>query len=195
MNKGERTVPEVKMPSDFIQEEENFLLEKLVMTTKSSGLIDWLKRWGQSNSLWGLPFGTSCCALEFLSLSGSQKRLDDIGCDIIRHSPERSDLMIIGGTITEKQVPILKSVYDKMLAPKWVLAMGSCAASGGFYRTYSVVQGVSREVPVDVYIPGCPPTTEAVIEGLKLIKERIVKGVKKTPVIKKKPSSEKSVGL
>ena len=175
-------------PQDFIQQEEDFLLEKLVMTTKASGLIDWLKRWGQSNSLWTLPFGSSCCALEFLLMGASQKKLDDMGCDIVRHSPERSDLMIIAGTITEKQAPILKSVYDKMLSPKWVLAMGSCASSGGLYRTYSVVQGASREVPVDVYIPGCPPTSEAVIEGLKLIKERILKGAKKTPVIKKKPS-------
>ena len=169
----------VKTARDFNEIEEEFLLEKLVLTTKASGLIDWLKRRAQVNSLWTFPFGTSCCALEFMSLSGGNLSSGELGADLTRHSPDRSDLLVVGGTITEKQAPILKSVYEKMEGPKWVIAMGACAASGGPYNTYSVLQGVSNIIPVDVYIPGCPPTAEAVIAGFQLMKERILKGAQR----------------
>ena len=169
----------VKTPRDFAKIEEEFLLEKLVLTTKASGLIDWLRRRAQVNSLWSFPFGTSCCALEFMTLSGGSVSTGELGADLARHSPERSDLLIVGGTITEKQAPILKSVYEKMENPKWVIAMGACAASGGLYNTYSVLQGVSNIIPVDVYIPGCPPTAEAVVSGFNLMKERILKGAQR----------------
>ena len=152
---------------------QDMALERLVLTTNAQSLKEWIQKWGQANSLWPLPFGSACCALEFMATLGPKYDLSQFGSEVIRFSPEQSDLMIIGGTITEKMAPILKKVYKKMLEPKWVIAMGACASSGGFYQAYHVVQGVSREIPVDVYIPGCPPTPEAVLEGMSLIQRKI----------------------
>lgn len=157
--------------------EEEFALERLVMTTKADDLLEWVKRWGQSNSLWPLPFGTACCAIEYMAVVGPRYDVSRFGAEVVRFSPRQSDLMIIAGTITEKQAPVLRRIYDQMADPKWVIAMGACASSGGFYRAYHVVQGVSRDIPVDVYIPGCPPTPEAVIQGIMHVQERIKRGI------------------
>ena len=158
--------------------EEEFALERLILTTKADSLLEWLKRWGQSNSLWPFPFGTACCAIEYMAVVGPRYDVSRFGAEVVRFSPRQSDLMIIAGTITEKQAPVLKRIYDQMADPKWVIAMGACASSGGFYRAYHVVQGVSRDIPVDVYIPGCPPTPEAVIQGIIQVQERIKSGVR-----------------
>ncbi len=157
--------------------EEEFALERLVMTTKADDMLEWVKRWGQSNSLWPLPFGTACCAIEYMAVVGPRYDVSRFGAEVVRFSPRQSDLMIIAGTITEKQAPVLKRIYDQMADPKWVIAMGACASSGGFYRAYHVVQGVSRDIPVDVYIPGCPPTPEAVIQGIMHVQQRIKRGI------------------
>lgn len=157
--------------------EEDFALDRLIVTTKADSFLEWAKRWGQSNSLWPFPFGTACCAIEYMAVVGPKYDASRFGAEVVRFSPRQSDLMIIAGTITEKQAPVLRRIYDQMADPKWVIAMGACASSGGFYRAYHVVQGVSRDIPVDVYIPGCPPTPEAVIQGLMQVQDRIKKGV------------------
>lgn len=157
--------------------EEDFALDRLIITTKADSFLEWAKRWGQSNSLWPFPFGTACCAIEYMAVVGPKYDASRFGAEVVRFSPRQADLMIIAGTITEKQAPVLRRIYDQMAEPKWVIAMGACASSGGFYRAYHVVQGVSRDIPVDVYIPGCPPTPEAVIQGLMQIQERIKNGV------------------
>lgn len=156
---------------------EDLALERLVITTQTDSFLDWVKRWGQANSLWPLPFGTACCAIEYMSVVGPKYDVSRFGAEVVRFSPRQSDLMIVAGTITEKQAPVLKRIYDQMAEPKWVIAMGACASSGGFYRAYHVVQGISRDIPVDVYIPGCPPTPEAVIQGIMEIQTKIKKGI------------------
>jgi len=141
-------------------------------TTKLRSLI----RWGQKNSLWPLPFATACCGIEVMAMFGSHYDVARFGAEVVRFSPRQSDLLIVAGTITEKMAPVLKRVYDQMLEPKWVISMGACASSGGFYRAYHVVQGIERIIPVDVYIPGCPPPPEAIMQAVLRIQERIDRG-------------------
>jgi NADH-quinone oxidoreductase subunit B len=142
------------------------------LTTK----LDWLAQWIQRNSLWPLPFGTACCAIEFMSVVSSHYDLSRFGAEVVRFSPRQADLMIVAGTVTDKQAPILKKIYDQMPEPKWVISMGVCASTGGFYRAYHVVQGIDEIVPVDVYVAGCPPTPENLIHGIMLLQEKIKSG-------------------
>jgi NADH-quinone oxidoreductase subunit B len=142
------------------------------LTTK----LDWLAQWIQRNSLWPMPFGTACCAIEFMSVVSSHYDLSRFGAEVVRFSPRQADLMIVAGTVTDKQAPILKRIYDQMPEPKWVISMGVCASTGGFYRAYHVVQGIDEIVPVDVYVAGCPPTPENLIHGIMLLQEKIKSG-------------------
>lgn len=151
------------------------LLDTAAFTTKAEKFIGW----GRKNSLWPLPFGTACCGIEFMSVVGPRYDLARFGAEVVRFSPRQSDLLIIAGTITEKMGPILKLIYDQMPDPKYVIAMGACAASGGFYRSYHVLQGADKVIPVDVYVPGCPPTPEAVIDGIMRIQDLIMSGRKR----------------
>lgn len=139
------------------------------ITTK----VDEVVTWARSNSLWPYPFGTACCGIELMSVMGPKYDLSRFGSEVVRFSPRQADLLLVAGTITEKMAPILKRIYDQMSEPKWVLSMGACASSGGFYRAYHVVQGIDNIVPVDVYVPGCPPTPEAVIDGIMQLQEKI----------------------
>ncbi len=146
-------------------------ISKQVLTTKIEDLI----RWSRKNSLWPMPFGTACCAIELMAALASRYDLARFGAEAIRFSPRQSDLMIVGGRVCIKMMPVLQRIYLQMPEPKWVIAMGACASSGGVFDTYSVIQGVDNFMPVDVYIPGCPPRPEAVIESVMLIQERISK--------------------
>ncbi len=139
------------------------------ITTKQKELV----AWARSNSLWPYPFGTACCGIELMSVMGPKYDLARFGAEVVRFSPKQSDLLIVAGTITEKMAPIIKRIYDQMPEPKWVISMGACASSGGFYRAYHVVQGVDKLIPVDIYIPGCPPTPEAVLDGVMQLQEKI----------------------
>jgi NADH-quinone oxidoreductase subunit B len=132
--------------------------------------------WARKYSLWPLPFGTACCAIEFMAAVGTHYDISRYGWEVVRFSPRQADLLIVAGTVNYKIAPALKTVYEQMLEPKWVIAMGACATSGGFYNNYSVVQGVDRFIPVDVYVPGCPPKPEALIDGIMEIKGMIEKG-------------------
>jgi NADH-quinone oxidoreductase subunit B len=143
-----------------------------VLTTK----LDWLVQWAQKNSLWPMPFGTACCAIEFMSSVSSHYDLARFGAEVVRFSPRQADLMIVAGTVTDKQAPILRKIYDQMPEPKWVISMGVCACTGGFYRAYHVVQGIDEVVPVDVYVAGCPPTPENLIHGFMMLQKMIQSG-------------------
>jgi NADH-quinone oxidoreductase subunit B len=131
--------------------------------------------WGRKYSLWPLPFGTACCAIEFMSTVSSYNDISRFGAEAVRFSPRQSDLMIVAGTISYKQAPILKTIYAQMCEPKWVISMGVCACSGGFYNNYSTLQGIDHIIPVDHYIAGCPPTPENLLCGLVALQERVTR--------------------
>jgi NADH-quinone oxidoreductase subunit B len=125
----------------------------------------------RSNSIWPLPFATSCCGIEFMATMASHYDLARFGSERLSFSPRQADLLMVMGTISKKMGPILRQVYEQMAEPKWVLSMGACASSGGIFDTYSVLQGIDRIIPVDVYIPGCPPRPEQVLDGILKIQE------------------------
>ena len=129
--------------------------------------------WARKFSLFQYPFVTACCGMEFMSTAGPKYDIARFGAEFPRFSPRQADLLMIVGTINVKQTPVLKRVYDQMTEPKWVMAFGVCASSGGFYDNYATVQGADRVIPVDVYVPGCPPRPEQVLDGLKILQDKI----------------------
>lgn len=135
--------------------------------------VDAVFNWGRKYSMFPYPFVTACCGMEFMSVAGPRYDIDRFGCALPRFSPRQADLLMVVGTITHRQAPILKKVYDQMAEPKWVVAFGACTCSGGPYNNYAVVQGIDTIVPVDVYIPGCPPRPEAVLDGIMKLQARV----------------------
>jgi NADH-quinone oxidoreductase subunit B len=150
-------------------------LEDAAKWAKQS-LVERASNWGRKFSLFAYPFVTACCGMEFMSVAGPKYDLARFGAEFPRFSPRQSDLLMVVGTITEKQGPALKRVFDQMAEPKWVIAFGVCASTGGFYQNYSAMPGCDQVIPVDVYIPGCPPRPEQVLDGLIMLQERIQRG-------------------
>lgn len=155
--------------------------ESIITTT-----LDKAINWGRKNSIWPMSFGLACCAIEMMSMGASRFDIARFGAEVFRPSPRQSDLMIVAGRVAQKMAPVIRRLYDQMPEPKWVIAMGNCAISGGpfvFPGQYAVVEGVDKLFPVDVFIPGCPPRPEALIEGILKLEEKLT-GKRRWPVVK-----------
>jgi NADH-quinone oxidoreductase subunit B len=135
--------------------------------------LDGILTWARTNSLWPMPFGTACCAIEMMATLASRYDLSRFGAEVIRFSPRQADLLIVSGRISLKMMPVLLTIYQQMPEPKWVISMGACASCGGMFDTYPQIQGVDRFMPVDVYVPGCPPRPEALIDAVIRIQDKI----------------------
>jgi len=148
-----------------------------ILVTQVNKVLDW----SRSNSLWPATFGLACCAIEMMSASASRWDISRFGAEVFRASPRQADLMIVAGRLSVKMAPVLRRIYDQMPDPKWVLSMGACASCGGVFNNYAIVQGVDKVVPVDVYVPGCPPTPDMLLNGINLLQEKIQKHIPNPP--------------
>ncbi len=163
--RSQKPIPD---PDEWLDEE----LKRNILLTSVDALIDWARR----SSMWTVFCFPACCAFEFIATAASRFDISRFGMEIIRASPRQADLMITAGTLTWKMAPQVKRIYDQMAEPKWVIAMGACAISGGIFRSsYSVVPGYNRIIPVDVYVPGCPPRPEALLYGIRMLHKKISK--------------------
>ncbi len=147
----------------------NSKIEGDVIVTRVDAALNWFR----SNSLWPMPMGLACCAIELMAAGASRFDIARFGAEVMRFSPRQSDVMIVAGTVTYKMAMAVKRIYDQMAEPKWVIAMGACASTGGMYRSYAVLQGVDRIIPVDVYVGGCPPRPEALLDALIKMQKKV----------------------
>jgi len=144
-------------------------IEGEVVVSRLDAVVNWIR----TNSMWPMPMGLACCAIELMAVAAARFDIARFGAEVMRFSPRQADCMIVSGTVTYKMAPQVRRIYDQMPSPKWVIAMGACASTGGMYRSYAVLQGVDRILPVDVYVSGCPPRPEALLDALVRLQEKV----------------------
>ena len=156
-------------------EEDNLReeVERGVIFTKLESAVNWAVNNSRANSIWPLSFGLACCAIEMMAVAGPRFDISRFGAEVYRGSPRQADLMIVAGRVSIKMAPVVRQLYDQMTEPKWVVAFGTCASCGGFYDNYATVPGIDKVIPVDVYVPGCPPRPEQIIDGVMKIQELV----------------------
>jgi len=159
------------METETSQVGYNSKVEGDVIVTRVDAVINWVRK----NSVWPMPMGLACCAIELMGVAASRFDISRFGMEVMRFSPRQSDCMIVAGTVTYKMAPVVRRIYDQMADPKWVVAMGACASTGGMYRSYATMQGVDRIIPVDVYVSGCPPRPEALLDAMMKLQSKIEK--------------------
>jgi NADH-quinone oxidoreductase subunit B len=160
-----------KSDEELLREE----VERGVLFTTVGGMVNWAVNNARANAIWPLGFGLACCAIEMMAIVGPRFDISRFGAEVFRASPRQADLMIVAGRVSVKMAPVVRQLYDQMPDPKWVIAMGACSSCGGVFNNYAIVQGVDKIVPVDVYVPGCPPRPEALIHGIMKLQEKILK--------------------
>ncbi len=159
-----------KTEQEHLEEE----VQRGVVFTTVESMLGWAVNQARANSLWPMSFGLACCAIEMMAIAGPRFDISRFGAEVYRGSPRQSDLMIVAGRVSIKMAPVVRQLYDQMTDPKWVISMGACASCGGMYNNYSILQGVDVVVPVDVYVPGCPPRPEGLIFGIMKLQEKIL---------------------
>jgi NADH-quinone oxidoreductase subunit B len=169
--KSERVLMRAKGPGVFEREVEE-IEDRLMLTT-----LDKAVHWAQTKSMWPDTFGLACCAIEMMSIVSARYDLARFGMEAFRSSPRQADLLIVSGRVAHKMARPIRQIYDQMLEPKWVIAMGACASSGGMFNNYAVLQGVDKIIPVDIHVPGCPPRPEALMEGIVRLHEKVMAGI------------------
>jgi NADH-quinone oxidoreductase subunit B len=174
VQRAPRTDPDIDRDLRDLPDEERQFAGRLLTTTVEKALA-----WARSSSIWPATFGLACCAIEMMHTVGPRLDIARFGAEVFRASPRQADLLIVSGRVAQKMAPVLRNIYDQMLEPKWVISMGACASSGGVFNNYALLPGVDKIVPVDVYVPGCPPRPEGLIEGLLVLQHKIgAKGLK-----------------
>jgi NADH-quinone oxidoreductase subunit B len=174
VQRAPRTDPDIDRDLRDLPDEERQFASRLLTTTVDKALA-----WARSSSIWPATFGLACCAIEMMHTVGPRLDIARFGAEVFRASPRQADLLIVSGRVAQKMGPVLRNIYDQMLEPKWVISMGACASTGGVFNNYALLQGVDKIVPVDVYVPGCPPRPEGLIEGLLILQHKIgAKGLK-----------------
>jgi NADH-quinone oxidoreductase subunit B len=186
---GEAPAPAAPEPAkseeDSIREE----LERGILFTSVEKVVNW----SRANSIWPLGFGLACCAIEMMAIIAPRFDISRFGAEVMRSSPRQADLMIVAGRVSIKMAPVLRQLYDQMPDPKWVISMGACASCGGVFNNYAILQGVDKIVPVDVYVPGCPPRPEALIHGIMKLQEKILTSRIEIGPVPAKKKSRKAV--